>query len=188
TIAAMVAKPEELERLRSLGYVGGAGRRAARPQMDWLHVNSVAYNADFDQVMLSVYEYNEVWVLDHGTSTAQAASHAGGRYGKGGDLLYRWGNPRTYRAGTAKDQQLFGQHNAHWIAKGLPGAGHLLVFNNGQRRIGGAYSTVDEVVLPVDAKGNYEHARGKAFGPGKAVWSYAAPKRIDFYAPFISGA
>ena len=71
--------------------------------------------------------------------------------GKGGDLIYRWGNPRAYRAGTVKDQRLFGPHNSHWIAKGLPGEGHVIVFNNGMRRTGGAYSTVDEIVTPVDA-------------------------------------
>jgi hypothetical protein len=188
TIAAMVAKPEELEKLRAIGYVGNAGRKAARPQTDWLHVNSVAYNAEFDQIMLSVFEFSEIWVIDHGTSKADAAGHQGGKYGKGGDLLYRWGNPRAYRGGAVKDQRLFGQHNAHWIAKGLPGEGHVLVFNNGMRRTGGAYSTVDEIVLPVDANGRYESSPGKPFGPEKAIWSYAAPKKTDFYAPFISGA
>jgi hypothetical protein len=188
TIAAMVAKPEELEKLRAIGYVGAAGRRAARPQTDWLHVNSVAYNAEHDQIMMSVFEFSEIWVIDHSTKKAEAAGHSGGKYGKGGDLLYRWGNPRSYRAGAVKDQQLFGQHNAHWIARGRPGEGHVLAFNNGMRRTGGAYSTVDEIVLPVDAKGNYEQTKGKAFGPDKAVWSYAAPKKTDFYAPFISGA
>jgi len=29
------------------------------------------------------------------------------------------------------DQRLFAQHNAHWIPKGHPGAGNILVFNNG---------------------------------------------------------
>jgi hypothetical protein len=184
----MVAKPEELDKLRAIGYVGGAGRRGQRPQSDWLHVNSVAYNVDLDQIMLSVFEFNEVWVIDHSTTTAEAASHQGGKSGKGGDLLYRWGNPRAYRSGTVKEQKLFGQHNAHWIARGLPGAGHALVFNNGMRRTGGAYSTVDEIVLPVDEKGHYEHTSGKAFGPDRAVWSYAAGKKTDFFAPFISGA
>jgi hypothetical protein len=186
TIAAVVANPKELDKLRTLGYVGG-GRRARPPQPDWLHINSVCYNAALDQVMLSVFEFNEIWVLDHSTTTAQAAGHTGGRHGKGGDLLYRWGNPRAYRAGTAKDQRLFGQHNAHWIEKGLPGEGHALVFNNGMGRRGG-YSTVDEVVLPVDERGRYPHPPGKAFGPDQAAWSYAAPKKNTFYAPFISGA
>jgi hypothetical protein len=188
TIAAMIAKPEELDKLRAIGYVGGAGRKGQRPQPDWLHVNSVAYNAELDQVMVSVFEFSEIWVIDHGTTTAEAAGHEGGKFGKGGDLLYRWGNPRAYRGGTVKDQKLFGQHNAHWIGKGLPGEGHALVFNNGVRRTGGAYSTVDEVVLPVDGQGHYAYTPGKAFGPDGAAWSYVAPKRSEFYAPFISGA
>jgi Arylsulfotransferase (ASST) len=188
TIAAMVAKPEELAKLRSIGYVGAPGRKPQAAQPDWLHINSVAYNSDLDQIMLSAFEFSEIWIIDHGTTTAEAAGHEGGKYGKGGDLLYRWGNPRACRAGAVKDQKLFGQHNAHWIPKGLPGEGHVLVFNNGLKRIGGAYSTVDEIVLPVDDKGRYEYTSGKAFGPEKAVWSYTAPKRIDFYAPFISGA
>jgi hypothetical protein len=153
-----------------------------------MHSNAVSYNAEFDQVMLSVLEFSEIWIIDHSTTTAEAAGHSGGRQGKGGDLLYRWGNPRAYRAGTTKDQRLFGQHNAHWIPKGLPGEGHVLVFNNGRRRIGGAYSSVDELVLPVDADGRYAHKPGEAFGPDQPIWSYAAPKRADFYAEFISGA
>jgi hypothetical protein len=188
TIAAMVAKPAELEKLRGIGYIGGAGRRPQIVQPDWLHVNGLAYNAQLDQIMLTVYEFSEIWIIDHSTRTEEAAGHQGGRYGKGGDLLYRWGNPRSYRAGTVKDQKLFGPHNAHWIDKGLPGEGHALIFNNGFQRTGGAHSTVDEIVLPLNERGSYDQAPGKAFAPDKPVWSYAAPKRIDFYAPFISGA
>ncbi len=187
TIAAMIAKPEELDKLRSIGYIGGAGRKAAPVRADWTHVNSVAYNADLDQIMLSVHEFGEIWIIDHSTTTSESASHKGGKYGKGGDLLYRWGNPRAYCAGTVKDQKLFGQHNAQWIPKKHPGAGHILVFNNGMRRTGGAYSSVDELALPVDAKGQYEYESGKAFGPDKVVWSYVAKKRTDFYSSFISG-
>ena len=187
-IAAMVAKPDELEKLRAIGYIGAAGRKPGPVRADWMHSNGLAYNPELDQIMLSVHEFSEFWIIDHSTKTVEAAGHKGGRYGKGGDLLYRWGNPRAYRAGAVKDQKFFGQHNAQWIAKGSPGEGHVLVFNNGMRRTGGAYSTVDEVALPVDAKGRYERTPGKAFGPDKAVWSYVAPKRTDFYAPFISGA
>ena len=187
-LAAMIARPEELEKLRAIGYVGGAGRKGAQPKEDWLHINAVAYNPVLNQIMVSVHDFSEFWVIDHGTTTSEAAGHAGGKRGKGGDLLYRWGNPRAYRAGTVKDQKLFGQHNAHWIAKGMPGAGHVLVFNHGMRRTGGAYSTVDEIVPPLDASGNYTSVKGKAYGPDAAMWSYAAKKKTDFYAAFISGA
>ncbi|HZU34881.1 MAG TPA: aryl-sulfate sulfotransferase [Gemmataceae bacterium] len=187
-LAAMVAKPAELAKLQAIGYIGGTNRKPRRPQQDWLHLNSVDYNPELDQIMVSVHEFSEIWIIDHSTTTAEAAGHTGGRYGKGGDLLYRWGNPRAYRAGGVKDQQLFSQHNAHWIPRGLPGEGHVLIFNNGMRRRGGSYSSVDEIVLPVDASGHYVSSQGKAFGPDKPVWSYSAPKRYEFFASFISGA
>jgi hypothetical protein len=134
-LAAMIPKKEELEKLKAIGYVGSATPgRPPRVSPDWTHINAVAYNADLDQILLSVHEFSEIWVIDHGTTTGEAAGHQGGRGGKGGDLLYRWGNPRAYRAGTVKDQKLFAQHHAHWIARGLPGEGHILVFNNGLRR------------------------------------------------------
>jgi Arylsulfotransferase (ASST) len=189
-IAAIVAKKDELEKLKAIGYVGSASpnQKPAPVRADWMHSNAVAYNADLDQVLLNVLEFNEFWIIDHSTTTAEAAGHKGGKYGQGGDLLYRWGNPRAYRAGTTKDQKLFGQHNTHWIPKGCLGEGHLLIFNNGSRRTGGAYSSVDELVLPAGPDGRYAHKLGTAFGPDKPVWSYSAPKRSEFYATFISGA
>ena len=162
--------------------------RRPPPNADWTHFNAVAYNPDLDQILVSVHAFSEIWVIDHSTTTAEAASHKGGRSGKGGDLLYRWGNPRAYRNGSKTEQQLFNQHNAHWIAPGLPGEGHVLVFNNGSGRPGGQYSSVDEIVLPVDSQGQYTHPRRGPYGPDKPVWSYSAPKKSDFYSFFISGA
>jgi hypothetical protein len=168
----------------------GAIPTASRPRVnpDYTHFNGVAYNPDLDQIVVSVWSFSEIWIIDHSTTTAEAASHAGGRSGKGGDLLYRWGNPLAYRAGTKADQKLFRQHNAHWIPKGFPGEGHLLLFNNGGERPDGSYSSVDELVLPVDSQGRYALKPGTAYGPDKPVWSYTAPKKEDFYSSFISGA
>ncbi len=44
TLAAMVAKPEELKKLQALGLAGGTGRKPAPVSADWLHVNAVADN------------------------------------------------------------------------------------------------------------------------------------------------
>ena len=105
--------------------MGGGGVSA-----DWNHVNSVQYNAELDQIILSSHNQNEIWIIDHSTTVEEASGHTGGVYGKGGDFLYRWGNPSIYGRGTSNDTKLGGQHDAHWIANGLPGAGNILIFNN----------------------------------------------------------
>jgi hypothetical protein len=165
------------------GAKGGPGKGG----IDWTHTNSVDYNAELDQIMLSVHNFSEVWVIDHGTTTAEAAGHTGGKSGKGGDILLRFGNPLVHRAGAAADQQLYVQHNAHWIPKDAPGGGHALVFNNGARRPGGNFSSVDEFVLPVDARGGYA-SPSSVHGAAQAVWTYFAPKKTDFFSGYISGA
>jgi len=155
---------------------------------DWLHSNSIDYNEDFDQILLSIRNFNEIWVIDHSTTTEEAAGHTGGNSGNGGDLLYRWGNPVTYRRGTSADQQLFSQHDATWIDEGCPGAGNILVFNNGVDRPEGAYSSVDEIVPPVDEQGIYSIDHDSAYGPENLQWSYIGNPPSDFYANGISGA
>ena len=39
-------------------------------QSDFLHTNAVVYHARLDQIALSVPSLGEVWIVDHGTSTA----------------------------------------------------------------------------------------------------------------------
>jgi Spy/CpxP family protein refolding chaperone len=181
-------RKEELQKLQTIGYVGTPASRNQRVNPDWTHVNSIDYNAELDQIVLSVHELSEIWIIDHATTTEEARGHTGGKRGKGGDLLYRWGNPRVYRAGDTKSQTLFAQHNAHWIPRGLKGEGHLLIFNNGNRRPGGDHSSVDEIVPPIDENGGYVLDKGRPYGPTGPVWTYSSPKKSDFYAFFISGA
>ena len=151
----------------------------------WNHMNSISYNATLDQIMLSVRGCNEIWILDHSTTTKEAAGHTGGKQGKGGDLIYRWGNPVAYRRGTAADRQLFDQHDAEWIPDGSPGAGNITIFNNGYDR---GWSSIEEIVPPLDANGHYILATGKTYGPEKPVWHYEAKNRTDFFSSEISGA
>lgn len=202
--------PAELKRLRSLGYVGGAeseeeteeqrpgpprlgpgagpGPGGVDGQADWCHTNAVAYNAGLGQIALSVHNFNEIWIIDHSTTTEESAGHKGGRYGRGGDLLYRWGNPRAYGAGDSKDQMLFAQHDVRWIPEGRPGSGHLLVFNNGMGRPDGSYSSVVEFAQPVDSSGHHRRDPGHAFGPEKPSWEYTTPNKTELFSASISGA
>jgi hypothetical protein len=154
------------------------------PGADWNHANTVTYNAGLDQVMLSVRHFSEIWVIDHSTTTEEARGHTGGRYGRGGDLLYRWGNPQTYRRGDSASRRLFFQHDAQWIANGLPGAGRMLVFNNGVTPIR-AYSSVDELEPPVDSLGYYHLRPDSTYGPDGPRWTYQDSS--CFYSEIISG-
>jgi len=152
---------------------------------NWLHANGVNYNEEFDQVILSLRLMNEFWVIDHSTTTAEASGHTGGDRGMGGDILYRWGDPQTYGAGDSNDQQLSQQHNAHWIPGGYPGAGNIIVFNNGNTW---GYSSIVEIVPPVDLQGNYpQPSAGTAFGPETTTWTFMADPPESFLAATRSG-
>jgi Arylsulfotransferase (ASST) len=157
------------------------------PVADWVHMNALDYNVELDQVIMSSHNLSEVWVIDHSTSTAEAATHAGGAHGHGGDFLYRWGNPQVYDRGAALDQVYFGQHNVQWIRDGLPRAGEILVFNNGLGRPAGAYSTIDVFAPADDGNGNYIAGAGP-FGPTGLDYSWSADPPTSFYGMNISGA
>jgi hypothetical protein len=129
-------------------------------QKDWIHMNGVDYNPILDQVAVSSHNTNEWYVIDHSTTMAEAASHTGGNSGKGGDFLFRWGNPAAYGAsGTAV---LNVTHDVHWIPEGVPNAGRLVGFNN--KGVSSSKSSVDQIDPPVNGY-NYDHTAGSAFGP-----------------------
>jgi hypothetical protein len=178
---------EVVRRLKALGYIVG-DPSPDDLRADLLHTNAVDYNPALDQIVLSVHTFNEVWIIDHSTTTAKAAGHSGGRGGRGGDLLYRWGNPLAYGRGTVDDQQLFAHHDARWIPAGFPGEGNIMVFNNGSGRPGADYSSVMEIRPPAKDDGSYLILPGSPFGPARPAWLYTAEEEGSFSADFISGA
>ncbi len=111
---------------------------------DWLHVNAMDYSQMRDQIIISVPYFDEVWIIDHSTTTELAAGSFGGQGGKGGDLMYRWGNPVTYTRDTTMQKQLFFQHDVHFLDEFInasnPDFGSIGVFNN---RVGNDFSTAN---------------------------------------------
>ncbi|MDP2174998.1 MAG: aryl-sulfate sulfotransferase [Bacteroidota bacterium] len=152
---------------------------------DWIHANSVAYNAELDQIVISAHNICEFWIIDHSTTIAESKSHSGGRYNKGGDLLFRWGNPMAYGHGTIADRKLFRQHDAHWIPKGYLDEGKIMLFNNGWGR-DTAYSTVEVIDIPDLSNNNYLY--NLPMGPTSAHWKYKDSNPTNFYSQIISGA
>ena len=95
-----------------------------------MHCNSISYNPMLDEILISSRSMSEIYIIDHSTSTQQASSHSGGNHNKGGDIVYRWGNPQVYNQGSLIDKKLFGQHDAHWIPNDFPDGGKIMIFNN----------------------------------------------------------
>ena len=162
------------------------------------HLNSVSYNANQDVILLSSAAFGEIWMIDHSTSSQEAAGSSGGRFGRGGDIIWRWGNPQTQGLGAPDDQILYWQHDAHFMSGEVPREGDVLLFNNGMRRsaegradhgqicmgmVSGAYSDVLELKLPRNLDGGI--AAGK---DPEIVWKHNGDGRSGFYSPFMSGA
>ncbi|MFN8278618.1 MAG: aryl-sulfate sulfotransferase [Chitinophagales bacterium] len=158
---------------------------ASATNSDWIHLNAIDYHDGYNQILLSAHGMGEIWVIDHSTTTAQSAAHSGGHGGHGGDILYRWGNPQVYQQGNASDRKLFGQHHAHWIDSGYPYANQIMIFNNGQGRTGGNYSTV-EIIQPPYSGNQYNNTL--PYLPSNSSWTYNAGNPNNFYAQNISGA
>jgi hypothetical protein len=202
---ALRAEAERKKQMAALGYGGGDDEdedeesdddktKAAQgppprdldKSGDWMHTNAVDYDAVNDLIVLSSPELCEVFVIDHSTTTAEARGSSGGRRGKGGDILWRWGNPASHDAGGKADQRLFYQHDPTFLPASN-GELRLMVFNNGGKRPDGKNrSEVLELVLPFDAERGFSTPERAPFGPTTPAWRYEDAE--TFYSAFISGA
>lgn len=188
---------------------------------DWLHCNSLDYDPVSGHIVINSVQ-GELYVIDHdGTFVAgDPAASIAKAAGPAGDFLYRFGDPARYAQGdpprvlenwdnaTSGHKQMGGSHDAHWIRPGLPGAGHLMVFNNGQYLFQRTpHSSVLQINPRIDANGR---DTGGYVNPPSAgyqrisyhkdthnpprqisrqvVWSYAAVNSHGFFSHIGSSA
>lgn len=109
---------------------------------DIMHANALEYDEVNDVIYLSVNFFSEVWVIDHSTTTNQARTSRGGQFNKGGDLIYRFGNPLAYQ-NTAGNRLFYHNHNPTLVEA----TNRILVFSNGIPK-NDPHSTVFELELP----------------------------------------
>ncbi len=98
-----------------------------RGAADWAHINSMSLlgpNKFYDQgdrrfhpdnIIVDGRQINLIWIIDKKT----------------GKIVWKVGPDFTASPELRKLGQIVGQHHAHMIPKGLPGAGNILVFDNG---------------------------------------------------------
>lgn len=160
----------------------GAGRGAGAPPaaFDWLHLNSATYlgpNRWFDAGDTR-FAPNNVIVSSREASLLAIIA-------RDGSIVWRLGPNFLESDATRALGQIIGQHHAHFIPKGLPGAGHLLVFDNGGSSGYGEPSGIAPRGTGVYARAN---SRVLEIDPVTLalVWSYTAG--AQFFSTNISGA
>ncbi|HEU4651851.1 MAG TPA: aryl-sulfate sulfotransferase [Croceibacterium sp.] len=154
-------------------------RLGTRDGYDWLHANSARYlgpnrwhdagDARFhpDNVIVSSRQASVVFIV-----------------ARDGSVAWRLGPDFSASPALAAIGQVIGQHDAHLIPPGLPGAGNLLLFDNG-----GASGLGDP--SPISPLGNaiYQRATSRVLEIDPVdlslVWSYAGP---NFFSTNISSA
>lgn len=155
------------------------GANPARGSFDWLHVNSATYvgpNHWFDEGDMRFAPNNIV------ISSRQASLFA--IIARDGRIVWQMGPDFNTSPELRAIRQTIGQHHAHIIPKGLPGAGDLMVFDNG-----GASGYGTPTAIGLDGQNIFARPTSRVLQINpvtlKLVWSYTSP---TFFATNISGA
>lgn len=171
------------DHIDELGYDAKARaaikRLGVRDRYDWLHSNSATYlgpNKWFDagdkrfapdNVIMSSRQSSLVWIV-----------------GRNGHVVWKIGPDFSATPELKAIGQIIGQHHAHIIPQGLPGAGNMLIFDNG-----GASGLGDPSPISPDGGSIYQRANSRVLEIDpvslKLIWQYRA---ANFYSTNISSA
>jgi len=163
----------------SLTNPGRGGVNAERGSFDWLHINAASYvgpNHWFD-------EGDRRFAPNHVIISSRQASFVA-IVGRDGKIVWRIGPDFLESKELRSIRQIIGQHHPHIIPKGLPGAGNLMVFDNGGSSGYGAPTPVSP-----DGSAIYQRAGSRVLEISPKtldlVWSYTGPR---LFSTNISGA
>lgn len=172
---------DEVNNLNNYGIISESPNRIninynLPDKIDLMHANGIDYDEEKDVIYMTVNAYSEIWVIDHSTTTAEASTSFGGNYNKGGDLLYRFGNPTAYN-NTLGKRIFYSVHFPNLLENDEVYSGRLLTYSNGNNI---QQSKVYEIQLPETF----------ALTPNlnnepEVIWDFTDP---DLYSSIISGA
>jgi len=154
-------------------------RLARRDGFDWFHINSATYVGPNKWFDAGDKRFDPMNVIISSRQASVVAIVA-----RDGSIAWRIGPDFSATPELREIGQVIGQHHAHLIPPGLPGAGNLLVFDNGGASGYGAPS-------PISPTGNsiYQRANSRVLEIDpvslKVAWNYTAP---NFYSTNISSA
>jgi hypothetical protein len=151
----------------------------ARGGYDWLHVNSATYvgpNPWYDKGDARFAPENVIISSREASIIAIVA--------RDGSIVWRLGPDFSASRELRAIRQIIGQHHPHLIPKGLPGAGNLLVFDNG----GSSGYGFASPIAP-DGRGAFQRATSRVLEINpvtlQLVWSYTNAR---FFSTNISSA
>jgi hypothetical protein len=166
--------PDARQAIKSAGTFN-----SARGSFDWLHLNAATYvgpNRWFDQGDRR-FAPNNVLISSREASLLAIV-------GRDGSIVWRLGPDFSQSKELRAIRQIIGQHHSHLIPKGLPGAGNLLVFDNG----GSSGYGVPSPIAP-EGRGVFARAASRVLEINpvtlELVWSYT---KAGFFSTNISSA
>ncbi len=172
------------EHIDELGFSEAAREAiAAAPgfgnRFDWIHINSATWlgpNRRYD-------EGDERFAPDNVIFSSRNSSLVA-IVDRDGSVVWRLGPDVSAEPEQRQIRQIIGQHHAHMIPKGLPGAGNILIFDNGGSSGYGRPSAIAPNGTGVHARAG---SRIIEIDPVsyELVWSYNGP---SFFSTNISSA
>ncbi|WP_234121949.1 aryl-sulfate sulfotransferase [Clostridium hydrogenum] len=161
-------------------------------QSDWLHINSMSVlgpNKWYDAGDERFHPDNIIWDSRESNILAIISK-------KTGKLVWKIGPDFTETKQLRAIGQIIGQHHVHMIPKGLPGAGNILIFDNGGWAGYGAPSRTSKDGTKTDLR---DHSRVIELDPEtlKVVWQFDGSvfggmmditAKSQFYSQLISSA
>jgi hypothetical protein len=155
-----------------------------RQSADWLHINSASYVGENkwyddgderfhpDNIIISAREANITAIIN-----------------RAGNIVWRIGPDFSKTKEQAELGQIIGQHNPHIIPKGLPGAGNMLVFDNGGS---GGYGFSNPAAPEGVSAVRRDYSRIIEFDPVtlEIIWEYSigATEKFQFFSHYVSNA